>query len=199
MAWPLEWVVQRFPRGIGTSPSVRRAIAIAALMAALFALLVYRIGLEARLVPALILTALVVPAAIIDLNHRIIPDLINLPGAVLVFFAAGLAQPDRFVELLLGGLLCFLFLFLAWKVNPAGMGLGDVKMSLMIGLGLGWYAFTALLVAFTVSLVPSLYILARHGLKARKVGFPFGPFLAVGAIVALCWGAQISPHLIGGH
>ena len=54
--------------------------------------------------PALLLTALVVPASAIDLKHRIIPDAINLPGAVLVYVTAVAAQPDRWAELLIGGL-----------------------------------------------------------------------------------------------
>ena len=116
--------------------------------AGLFAALALQIGFEAQLVPALVLTALIVPASLIDLNHRIIPDVINLPGAVLVYTLAVIAQPDRWLELLIGGAACFAFLGTAWVVSPKGMGLGDVKMALMIGLGLGKYAFTALFAAF---------------------------------------------------
>jgi leader peptidase (prepilin peptidase)/N-methyltransferase len=71
------------------------------------------------------------------------------------------------------------------------MGLGDVKMVLMIGLALGKYVGVALLAAFSLSLVPALGLLLVKGLRARKIGFPFGPFLAFGAVVGLMWGEQI--------
>ena len=71
------------------------------------------------------------------------------------------------------------------------MGLGDVKMALMIGLALGKYVGVALFAAFSLSLVPSLGLLLVKGLRARKIGFPFGPFLAFGAVVALMWGPAI--------
>jgi len=136
-------------------------------------------------------TALVVPAAAIDLKHRIIPDAINIPGAVLVYATAVAAQPDRWAELLVGGLAGLVFLGAAWVVSPKGMGLGDVKMVLMIGLALGKYIGVALFAAFTLSLIPSLGLLLVKGLRARKIGFPFGPFLAFGAVVGLMWGEQI--------
>jgi leader peptidase (prepilin peptidase)/N-methyltransferase len=191
LGWPMEWLIQRFPTGKGTAPSVRRKWVVAGVTAAIFAGLAYHIGLHPRLVPALLLTALVVPAAAIDLKHRIIPDAINLPGAVLVYATAVAAQPHRWAELLIGGLAGLLFLGAAWVVSPKGMGLGDVKMVLMIGLALGKFVGVALFAAFCLSLVPSLGLLLVKGLRARKIGFPFGPFLAFGAIVALMWGPQI--------
>lgn len=191
LGWPMEWLIQRFPTGKGTAPSARRKWVVAGVTAAVFAALAYHIGLHPRLVPALLLTALVVPAAAIDLKHRIIPDAINLPGALLVYATAVAAQPDRWAELLIGGLAGLVFLGGAWVVSPKGMGLGDVKMVLMIGLALGKYVGVALFAAFCLSLVPSVGLLLVKGLRARKIGFPFGPFLAFGAIVALMWGPQI--------
>ena len=124
----------------------------------------------------------------IDINHRIIPNLINYPGAVLVFAVACIAQPDRIAEFAISGILCFLFLGTAWLISPRGMGLGDVKMALMIGLGTGRYAYVALLFGFIASTGLSAYLLLRFGAKARKATFPFGPFLAFGTEVALLWG-----------
>jgi leader peptidase (prepilin peptidase)/N-methyltransferase len=191
LGWPMEWVIQRFPTGEGTAPSSRRKWVVAGITAALFAVLTFHIGLQPRLAPALLLTALVVPASAIDLKHRIIPDAINLPGAVLVYATAVAAQPERWAELLLGGLAGLLFLGLAWFFYPKGMGLGDVKMTLMIGLALGKYIGVALFAAFSLSLIPSLGLLLSKGLRARKIGFPFGPFLAFGAVIALMWGPAI--------
>jgi leader peptidase (prepilin peptidase)/N-methyltransferase len=171
---------------------------VAAITALLFALEAVSIGIEPELLPALLLTALVVPAAAIDLEHRIIPDLINLPGAVAVYVVSVAVAPDRWLELLLGGLGCFLFFFVAHMIYPKGMGMGDVKMALMIGLGLGSAAFLALFMAFMASTALSMFLIATRGRKGLKVGVPFGPFLAFGAIVALIWSAQLSPYLIGG-
>ena len=191
LGWPMEWVIQRFPHGEGTAPSAVRRWSVAAVTAALFAALTVEIGPHSRLLPALLLTALVVPASAIDLKHRIIPDAINVPGALLVYATAVVAQPDRWAELLAGGLAGFLFLGLGWVVSPKGMGLGDVKMTLMIGLALGKYVAIALLAGFGLSMIPSVGILLVKGLRARKTAFPFGPFLAFGAMVALLWGPQI--------
>ena len=76
-------------------------------------------------------------------------------------------------------------------IYPAGMGLGDVKMTLMIGLALGRYAGVALFAAFAISLMPSIVVLVFKGPRGRKVSFPFGPFLAAGAMVALLYGPEL--------
>lgn len=191
LGWPLEWVVQQFPHGTGTPASRRRRLAIACVTALAFALVAWRIGLEPRLLPALLLTALVVPASAIDLTHRILPNRINLPGALAVYLAAVVAQPERWLELAAGGLAVTVFLGLAWLVYPRGMGLGDVKLGLMIGLATGKLAAVALFLAFAASTVLSLIVLVRGGLGARKTTFPFGPFLALGAVLALAFGDAI--------
>jgi leader peptidase (prepilin peptidase) / N-methyltransferase len=191
LGWPLERLIQRFPLGSGTAPSSRRRWLVGGTMALLFAALAVTIGPHPQLVPALLLTALVVPASVIDIEHRIIPNAINLPGAVAVLALAVIAQPDRWWIFLVGGLGAALFLGLAWLVYPKGMGAGDVKMALMIGFGTGQYVFVALFAGFVLSLVPSIVLLASQGLRGRKAAFPFGPFLAGGAVVALLWGPQL--------
>jgi leader peptidase (prepilin peptidase)/N-methyltransferase len=199
LGWPIEWLIQRFPVGEGTPPSLRRKMIVATLTAGLFAAITLKIGFEPRLAPALLLTALIVPASAIDLNHRIIPNAINFPGAFVVFAVASVAQPGRILEFVLGGLGCFLFLGVAWAISPKGMGLGDVKMALMIGLGTGRYAFVAMFAGFLASTALAVYVLTRRGSEGRKTTFPFGPFLAFGTVVALIWGPAISPYLLGGY
>jgi leader peptidase (prepilin peptidase)/N-methyltransferase len=191
LGWPIEWLIQRFPRGKGSEPSSRRRWIVAGVTAFLFAAVTVQVGFHARLAPALLLTALIVPASVIDLRHRIIPDLINKPGALAVYLTAFVAQPDRWAELLIGGVAAMLFLGIAWKIYPAGMGKGDVKMVLMIGLALGKYVAVALFAAFAISTVFSAGVLVTQGLRGRKTTFPFGPFLAAGAMVALLWGPQL--------
>ena len=101
-------------------------------------------------------------------------------------------------EFLLGGVGCFLFLGIAWVVSPKGMGLGDVKMALMIGLGTGRYAFVALFAASAPRRCCRGTCSCGRA-EGRQDGFPFGPFLAFGTVVALMWGPQLSPYLLGGH
>jgi prepilin signal peptidase PulO-like enzyme (type II secretory pathway) len=191
LGWPLELVIQRFPKPEGTSPSARRRWIVCIVTAVLFAALALQIGINAELAPALLLTALIVPASAIDLRYRIIPDAINLPGAVAVLVLAVIAQPDRWLEFLLGGLLGAFFLFVPSIISRGGMGMGDVKMMLMIGFCLGQYVLVALFFGFLLSLIPSFAMFVTKGWKARKITFPFGPFLAAGAMIALLWGPQL--------
>ena len=82
------------------------------------------------------------------------------------------------------------FLLVFSLVSPQGMGMGDVKLAFLMGAALGTSVVAALVVASLASLVPSIVILVRYGRAGRKVGFPFGPFLALGSLVALfVWGA----------
>jgi leader peptidase (prepilin peptidase)/N-methyltransferase len=89
------------------------------------------------------------------------------------------------------------FLFLALLAYPSGMGMGDVKLALLLGAAVGWYAPVALMVGMLAALVPSAVLLARHGSAARKMAIPFGPFLALGGIVALFAGEPLANAYLG--
>jgi len=71
------------------------------------------------------------------------------------------------------------------------MGLGDVKLALLMGAALGKTVPVALMAGMLAAMAPSIVLFARHGKKARKMGIPFGPFLALGSVVALFWGHDI--------
>ena len=184
LGWPIDWAIRRFPRGEGPASSRPRLLMVSACTGLLFATLALRLGAEAALLPALVLCGVLVPVAVIDLRCRIIPNGIVLPAALVVYIAGVAAQPDRWFELLLGGLGAFLFLFVAGVIAPSGMGMGDVKLALVIGLALGRVTPVALFVAC----LPALLILIRHRTKAIGLAIPFGPSLALGAVVALMWG-----------
>ena len=68
--------------------------------------------------------------------------------------------------------------------------MGDVKLALLMGAMLGRAVPVALMLGMILALVPSVVLLARHGAAARKMGIPFGPFLALGSVVALFWGER---------
>ena len=69
--------------------------------------------------------------------------------------------------------------------------MGDVKLALLMGAALGKTVPVALMAGMLAAMIPELVLFARHGTKARKMGIPFGPFLALGSVVALFWGHDI--------
>ena len=131
----------------------------------------------------------------IDIAYRIVPDKIVLPSTLIVLAANTIREPSP--EWILAAFLGALFLFLAVLVYPAGMGMGDVKLVLLMGAALGKLVAVALMVGMVAALVPSVYLLARHGRSARKMGIPFAPFLAVGSIVALFAGGTLLDAYLG--
>ena len=139
-------------------------------------------------VAALFCIALVAVSAT-DLEHRIIPNKIVLPAAVVVLAAQTALHPSP--EWALGALGASGFLFVAALAYPAGMGMGDVKLALLMGAMLGRTVSVALMLGMIAALLPGIFLLAKHGQKARKMGIPFGPFLALGSVVALFWGHTV--------
>ena len=89
------------------------------------------------------------------------------------------------------------FLLLAALAYPAGMGMGDIKLALLLGAALGRTVPVALAVGMVVALVPSTVLLVRHGRAARKMRIPFGPFLALGGVVALFAGHALLDAYLG--
>ena len=168
---------------------------VSACTGVLFATLALRLGAGAASLSALVLCGVLVPVAVIDLRCRIIPNGIVLPPALVVYVTGVAAQPDRWFELLLGGLGAFLFLFVAGVIAPSGMGMGDVKLALVIGLALGRVTPVALFVAC----LPALLIIVRHRTRAMGLTIPFGPSLALGRRCGADVGAGAPPRLSLAH
>jgi leader peptidase (prepilin peptidase) / N-methyltransferase len=124
-----------------------------------------------------------------DLEHRLIPDKIVLPGAVVVLALRTVDDPS--LEWILSALGAGLVLFLIALAYPRGLGLGDVKLSAFLGAGLGISVIVAMFVGFFIAFVPAAVLFARHGREARKSAIPLGPFLALGGVIALFWGDAI--------
>jgi leader peptidase (prepilin peptidase)/N-methyltransferase len=146
-------------------------------------------GLTAEAAVAAFFCLVLVAISAIDLEHRIIPNRIVLPATVLVLVAN--TARDLSPEWALAALGGSGFLLAAALVYPAGMGMGDVKLALLMGAALGRVVPVALMAGMLAAMIPSVVLLARHGSKARKMGIPFGPFLAIGSVVALFWGHDI--------
>jgi leader peptidase (prepilin peptidase) / N-methyltransferase len=140
-------------------------------------------GLSGKAFVAAFFCVVLVVLSAIDLEHRIVPNRIVLPAALAVLVAQTALEPSP--EWALGALGASGFLFLAALAYPAGMGMGDVKLALLLGAMLGRTVPVGLMLGMLSALVPSVVLLARHGQAARKMGIPFAPFLALGALIAL--------------
>jgi leader peptidase (prepilin peptidase) / N-methyltransferase len=152
-------------------------------------------GLTAYAAVAAFFCAALVAVSVTDLERRVIPNRIVLPAAGVVLTAQTLLDPSP--EWALGALGAALFLFVAALAYPAGMGMGDVKLALLLGAMLGRTVPVAMMIAMIAALVPSVVLLARHGSAARKMGIPFGPFLALGGAVALLAGERLLDIYLG--
>jgi leader peptidase (prepilin peptidase)/N-methyltransferase len=143
-----------------------------------------------------VFAAVLLVVTYIDLDHQIIPDRITLPG-IPIFFAASLLIPtaspaDSLLGLLLGGgsLLAVALGYQLISGRP-GMGMGDVKLLAMIGTIVGWrgvlFTIFASSAAGTAAGIP-LMLLQK---KDMKLAIPFGPFLALGAILYVFFGEPL--------
>ncbi len=168
-------------------PWVYPAVELATALLVAGCVLAFGVTWEA-LVASFFCAVLVVISAT-DLEHRIIPNRVVLPAAGIVLLAQTLLHPSP--EWALAALGASGFLFAAAVVYPAGMGMGDVKLALLMGAMLGRTVPVALMLGMILALVPSVVLLARHGAAARKMGIPFGPFLAIGSVIALFWGDRL--------
>lgn len=130
-----------------------------------------------------------------DFEHRLIPNRVIVPGAVAVLVARTVDDPS--VGWAAAAVGAGLVLFVLALVYPQGMGMGDVKLAFFLGAGLGLSVVVALFAGFLAAFVPALALLLRHGRDARKRAIPFGPFLALGGVVALFAGDHIVDWYLG--
>jgi leader peptidase (prepilin peptidase) / N-methyltransferase len=149
----------------------------------------WKFGVSFDAVVASFFCAVLVVLSSIDIERRKVPNRIVLPAAAVVLAAQTVLHPS--VEWLAGGLGASLFLFLAALAYPRGMGMGDVKLALLLGFMAGRTVPIALFAGMVTALVPSAVLFARHGMAARKMKIPFVPFLALGGILALYAGKPL--------
>jgi uncharacterized membrane protein (UPF0127 family)/Flp pilus assembly protein protease CpaA len=124
--------------------------------------------------------------AVIDYQRRVIPNVIVLPAAALVLGLQLALFPDQALEWILASVGCFSLLLVLTLIKPGGLGMGDVKLGLLLGAGLGLDVAMALLLGFLALWPVALYLVLTDGADARKQTLPLGPALALGAaIVAL--------------
>jgi leader peptidase (prepilin peptidase)/N-methyltransferase len=124
-----------------------------------------------------------------DLEHRIVPNRVVVPAAAVALLAQTALHPS--VEWTFAGFGASGFLLAAALAYPNGMGMGDVKLALLLGVMLGRTVPVALMFGMLAALLPSFVLVARHGASARRMGIPLAPFLALGGVVALFAGQGI--------
>jgi leader peptidase (prepilin peptidase)/N-methyltransferase len=154
----------------------------------------FGLNFEAFIYYAFIASLLVV--TFIDLDHRIIPDVITLPGIPICFAASFVLPTITYLESILGILVGGGSLFLvAWVyqllTKKEGMGGGDIKLLSLIGAIIGWKGvlFT-IFVASAVGTLSGMIVMLKTR-KGMKLAVPFGPFLAIGSIAYIFFGPQL--------
>jgi leader peptidase (prepilin peptidase) / N-methyltransferase len=152
---------------------------------ALAGTLLARLGADADGFVAAFVAGVLVAVSVVDIEERRIPNRIVLPAAAAVLLAQIALEPGGAPEWLLASFGAALFLLVPRLAYPAGMGLGDVKLAFFIGAALGQAVVPALVLAVFAAFVFAVVVLIHGGAAARKTALPFGPFLALGAIVVL--------------
>lgn len=173
--------------------------------AALFAATAVRFGLSYALPAYLVLGAGLLALSVIDLEHRLLPNRVLFPtgyavGVLLFLAALAEAEPRRILWAGIGATGCYALFYALHFIYPDGMAFGDVRFSLVLGMAVGWlglglvpfFLFTSFVASAAVGLLYA--VVSRRGLK---VAIPFGPFLAVGAEVAVFVGRRAVDSYLG--
>jgi leader peptidase (prepilin peptidase) / N-methyltransferase len=129
--------------------------------------------------------AVLIALAVIDVRTRRVPNKIVLPATAIVLLAQIAIAPDRWFEWVIASLATFVVFLVAALLNPGGLGMGDVKLALLLGAALGWSVLAALIIGFLAAAAAGLVMIARYGWAGRKATLPLVPFLALGGIAAL--------------
>ncbi len=158
--------------------------------------LVYRDD-AAEAVIGLVFVTMLAIVTLTDLEQRIIPNKVLLAGALLCIAIAAPTDPAGLPERAIAAAAAGGVFFVVVLAYPAGMGLGDVKLAATMGLFLGRAVAPAILIALLAGSLLGLALLARHGSGARKMAVPFGPFLALGGVVALLAGEGMIDLYLG--
>ena len=180
------------PRGFAIVRGLprRHKIAVLGVSLALTAACFGLFGFTGRAVVGSVFAAVLTLLTATDIDRRLIPNVIVLP-AIAVLLAAQIALfPDRTVEWVLAGLFAGLFFFVPLLIFPTGMGMGDVKLAVLLGVVLGKSVGAAIFAALIAGAVFSIAVLLRQGMGARRKSIPYGPFLAFGGVLVLLLGGR---------
>ena len=139
--------------------------------------------------------AVLVTVSATDIERRIIPNRVVVPASIVLLAAQTIVHPSA--EWIIAAVGASGFFLIAALAYPGGMGMGDVKLAFLLGAVLGRSVTVALFSGMLFALAPSFVLLLRHGGRARKMAIPFGPFLALGGVLALFAGPAILDWYLG--
>lgn len=158
---------------------------LAAVGASVGACVGLRTGWQPALAASLWLVMLLVPIVVIDVQHRVIPDLLTVPGAAVGYVLAVWAAPARAEELAVAALLGAFVVAAVAIADPEGLGMGDAKLVLLLGAVLGSGLLLVVVVCGAALAVPVLAAVWRHGRDGLAATVPLAPFLALGAVATV--------------
>lgn len=197
----LSWLILRGRCRWCRAPIGWRYPAVELLTGALFGLAAGLLPRPTDLIAFLPLLWALVVLAFIDIQHKLLPNVIVLPlialEAGLFAISAALGPGLRvWVQALETGAVGFGFFFLLVLIAPAGMGMGDVKLSAVLGMALGYFGhpwhrlFVGFFLAFLIGALAGIGLMAarRGGMKTQ---IPFGPYLALGTTITIFWGGHL--------
>ena len=169
-----------------------------------FALLAWHYGLSPALGIMIFYACLFIVIFVIDLDHGLILNKVVYPSMVVALLLALLPQPwltqwivTGIANAAMGGAIGFGIFLLIAIVSRGGMGWGDVKLVALIGLAIGFpLIFLAIIMAAILGgVVAVAMVIAKK--RQRRQTIPFGPFLAVAAMITLLWGSNIMNWYLG--
>jgi leader peptidase (prepilin peptidase)/N-methyltransferase len=189
----LSWLLLRGRcRSCGTRIAARYPLVEAATALLMATVAAVHTDDATMLVLGMVLVGFLVPITLIDLEHKLIPNLLTGPAAVVAITLGTLLDPTGEPTRLIAGAAAGGLFLTAALLHPGGMGMGDVKLAGVMGLFLGTAVAPALLIAFLSGFGAAVVVVVRMGLGgARKTAVPFGPFLALGAFVGALAGDPI--------
>jgi leader peptidase (prepilin peptidase)/N-methyltransferase len=170
--------------GDAPRPEVARnaTIAIAGFLSVLAAI---RYGIHAEAAVMILFICVLVAISRVDLERRISPNRLVVPAWLAVLILHLAIHPGHWLEWLVASFGAGFFFLVIALVYPGGLGMGDVKLALLIGAALGWAVTAALLLGTIAAGVVAAIMLFKEGSSARKRAIPLGPFLAGAAIVVV--------------
>ena len=195
----LSWLLLRGRCRTCGEPISARYPLIELATAALFAAAGIRFGASWALPGYLLLYAALLAISAIDLERYIIPNRIVYPTlfiAIPLMVGAALAEgePERIRSAAIGSVAAWFAMLVVHVISPKGMGFGDVRLSAVIGLFLGWIELELVLLGMLLGFLLASVIgigLMVAGRRGRKDAVPFGPFLAAGAVLAILFSRQL--------
>jgi prepilin signal peptidase PulO-like enzyme (type II secretory pathway) len=172
--------------------------------AVIFALLCWHYGLSAELGVMIFYASLFIIIFVIDLEHSLILNKVVYPGIIVAFLLSLYPWPwfsesivMRVAYAALGGAIGFVIFLLIALVSRGGMGWGDVKLAALIGLATGFpLVFLAIIMAAILGGIVAVALMIAKK-RTRRQTIPFGPFLALAAMVTLLWGSKILSWYLG--